>query len=381
MTLCLLTTWLCFVPEAQSAVGVTVGLRSTDFKIADDLVVLLVSELDPMDLNRDGDFEDNVAYMFLRGTKLNLRITPVAQTVTASTLIEAYLVGRNIAAFAVDESTQGFSGVGVDLNGDGDTLDRVLHVLHPQTGRTRNLRLALHRYQLANDRVAFSVLEAGQGLDLNGDGDIADNILHIFERDPVTGADRLINAGVDASEMRAAGDFLATLRSEANDGVRLDGDGDTNDLVPQVYDLSMPLDQVMNVGIAATRHRSGTSLPALSLSELGVLAFEVPDGVDNILHVFDARTGQTTDLGMEGAQYDVGGDVVALLVSESVAKENMDLNNDGDQADHVLHIFECSVGLPASNVGRNSNFHKAFSRQPFAGSARLSLSTLCSPVI
>ena len=213
--------------------------------------------------------------MFHRGTKPNLRITPLAQTVTASTVIEAYLVGRNIAAFAVGESTQGFSGVGVDLNGDGDTLDRVLHVLHPQTGRTRNLRLALHRYQLANDRVAFSVLESGQGLDLNGDGDIA----------------------------------------------------------------------------------------------------------DNILHVFDARTGQTTNLGMEGAQYDVGGDVVALLVSESVAKENMDLNNDGDQADYVLHIFECSVGLPASNVGRNSNFHKAFSRQPFAGSARLSLSTLCSPVI
>ena len=363
MTLCLLTTWLCFVPEAQSAVGVTVGLNSTDFKVADDLVVLLVSEPDfpAADWNGDGDSEDNVAYMFLRGGKLNLRITPLAQTVGASTVIEAYLVGRNIAAFAVDESRQG-----LDLNGDGDTLDRVLHVLHPQTGRTRNLRLALHRYQLANDRVAFSVLESGQGLDLNGDGDLADNILHVFERDPVTGADRLINAGVDASEMRAAGDFLATLRSEANDGVRLDGDGDTSDLVPQVYDLSMPLDQVMNVGIAATRHRSGTSLPALSLSELGVLAFEVPDGVDNILHVFDARTGQTTNLGMEGAQYDVGGDVVALLVSESVAKENMDLNNDGDQADHVLHIFECSVGLPARNVGRNSNFHKAFSRQPFA---------------
>ena len=349
----------------------SLGLESTDFKIANDLVVFLVSEDDfpSTDLNGDGDSADNVAYAFLRDTKLNLRIAPralVSVPPVNSTLIDSYLVGPAVAAFAVYEMDQGPVGVGNDLNGDGDTDDRVLHVFHPGTRRTTNLRLALHRYQLANDRVVFSVSEFGQGLDLNGDGDTADNVLHVYGPDPADPTRNIVtNAGVDASEMRAAGNFLVTLRSEANDDTFLNLDGDTNDLVPQVYDLSMPLDQGMNVGIAATRTRSGTSLPALSLSELGVVAFEVPSGLlDNILHVFDARTGLTTNLGLEGIQYDVGGEVVAFLVSESPAKANADLNVDGDQGDNVLQVFDCSAGLPAGNVGRNSNQNLA--RQLFS---------------
>ena len=146
----------------------SLGLESTDFKITDDLVVFLVSEDDfpSTDLNGDGDSADNVAYAFLRDTKLNLRIAPralVSVPPVNSTLIDSYLVGPTVAAFAVYEMDQGPVGVGNDLNGDGDTDDRVLHVFHPATRRTTNLRLALHRYQLANDRVVFSVSEPGQG--------------------------------------------------------------------------------------------------------------------------------------------------------------------------------------------------------------------------
>jgi hypothetical protein len=80
--------------------------------------------------------------------------------------------------FVVSEASQGAT----DLNGDGDTLDQVLHFFDgtaaASTGR------AIKSSSRATDAGAgflFDVDEAGQGgVDLNGDGDALDTVVHSF---------------------------------------------------------------------------------------------------------------------------------------------------------------------------------------------------------
>ena len=71
-----------------------------------------------------------------------------------------------------------------DLNGDGDLLDEVVQVYDLATGETTNLRLALHRtdfptpFEIEGDVVLFSVSEEEQGADLDGDGALDDFLLY-----------------------------------------------------------------------------------------------------------------------------------------------------------------------------------------------------------
>lgn len=68
-----------------------------------------------------------------------------------------------------------------DLNGDGDTFDFVLALHDKRTGAVRSLGLATSVFQGslgANGRAAVLVSETAQGADLNGDGDLEDQVLH-----------------------------------------------------------------------------------------------------------------------------------------------------------------------------------------------------------
>jgi hypothetical protein len=77
-----------------------------------------------------------------------------------------------------------------DRNGDGDLTDAVLGVYDGRTGTVHNLRLATFADQggLAPDgRSVVLVPEVQQGKDLNGDGDLLDNVLHEVFLDPPRG--------------------------------------------------------------------------------------------------------------------------------------------------------------------------------------------------
>lgn len=74
-----------------------------------------------------------------------------------------------------------------DLNGDGDTEDFVLGLYEGATGTVRSLRLATSTFEgsLAPvRRAAVLVSEQAQGRDLNGDGDTLDQVLHVIWLDP-----------------------------------------------------------------------------------------------------------------------------------------------------------------------------------------------------
>jgi len=78
----------------------------------------------------------------------------------------------DLIATIVSESNQG----NTDLNGDGDSSDRVPHLFDATTGTTTNLTLASgSSIELDGDLLAFTVKESEQGpapgTDLNGDGE------------------------------------------------------------------------------------------------------------------------------------------------------------------------------------------------------------------
>ena len=85
-------------------------------------------------------------------------------------------IGTHSVLLLVPESDGG------DLDGDGDVLDSVLELYDLCTGRSSNLGLASSGLlDSAHGRSAISVLESQQGADLNGDGDLLDIVLHLVE--------------------------------------------------------------------------------------------------------------------------------------------------------------------------------------------------------
>ena len=149
--------------------------------VSSDLVGLRASETDQAaDENADGDTEDIVVQLFDAGTRT------ISNTGLAVFCCDANLLGSFLEAYRsklvipVHEASQGSA----DLNADGDALDHVLHVHDAASGASVNLGLAVDRLHIVRDGglFAFVVREAWQGgVDLNGDGDAFDSILHVLD--------------------------------------------------------------------------------------------------------------------------------------------------------------------------------------------------------
>ncbi|MGH7789833.1 MAG: TolB family protein, partial [Candidatus Binatia bacterium] len=243
------------------------------------------------DLNGDGDADDQVVHLWSGGAARNL-----ARAATAVSLSEQAL------AALVAERDEGAR----DLNGDGDALDDVVQVF--AADRWRNLAQAADAVQAGGGVVAFTTPEAGQGnADLNADGDAADRVVQVFE---VQGA-ALANVGQAAEDLVVGASGLVAFRTrEASQGNQvLNGDGDGDDDVLQVYDPVTGT--VLNTGLAVTPCR---------------------------LEACDPR-----------APYRVLSDTVKFLTFESA--QGADLNGDGDRNDLVVQVVNvrqaCHTGSMA----------------------------------
>jgi len=143
------------------------------------------------DLNGDGDATDDVLHVYdaTTGVVTNTRLAVahgLGRDVSSYTYPVEPVVARDGIALLVGEVEQG----GADLNNDGDAEDDVLHVIEPKTGEIVNLELAAATMigpfgsrnpiapQLDGQRVTFVAGEAEQGGDLNGDGDLDDQITY-----------------------------------------------------------------------------------------------------------------------------------------------------------------------------------------------------------
>jgi hypothetical protein len=201
------------------------------------------------------------------------------------------LVGETLA-IPVSESEQG----GVDLNGDGDAADRVLHIHDIATSSTTNLEVAVsgavnqwtRPIKLREGLFAFIVNEQDQGgVDLNNDGDFNDAVVHVYDATSAV----LTNLGLAGYVPAAAESRVIVNVREADQGnTDLNGDGDTDDTVTHVYDALTGT--ITNLGIAAG------------------------DGVVDSEH-----------------------NLLALSVNESL-QGGRDLNGDGDALDGVVHVYD-----------------------------------------
>jgi len=155
----------------------------------------------------------------------------------------------------------------------------------------------------------------------------------------------------------------------------LNGDGDAADWVLHIFDAKQDL--TLNLGLAADSVCRGilgppfvTCTPVLPVAGHTIIAFLVDesaqggtdlngdgDASDDVLHVYDATTGAIGNtalavahgLGRDVSSYTfpimpvVAGDGIALLVGE-LEQGGTDLNLDGDAEDDVLYVIEPKAG-------------------------------------
>lgn len=251
-------------------------------------------------LNADGDTDDTVVQLWTGGTSsVNLGLGATAVVMSTSRL----------AALASESQR------GLDLNGDMDTDDDVVHVRAPApSGAWTNLGLAGANLAVTGNLVAFTTNEAAESADLDGDGiaNANDDVLHVWSgstRNVGDVAKRLVvGERVDATCGQVQ---LVAFRTPEHDGIQerdLNGDGDFADDVLQVYDAvsGNPLvnthQAIRDCFLEACDPRApfrvtGSEVRFLTLeADQGVSLNDDLDTTDVVVQVFDFCTGRTTPL-------------------------------------------------------------------------------------
>jgi PKD repeat protein len=141
-----------------------------------DRVVIVGNEDNYFDYNEDGDGSDRVAFVYDHSDE--------SLTNTERAVYGEPRIGAGLAAMNVPEADEG----GTDLNGDGDSLDHVIH-LYTLDGRViLNGARAVPKHQdspVGDDFATAVVSETDDGwTDHNGDGDKDDQVLFIMSPVP-----------------------------------------------------------------------------------------------------------------------------------------------------------------------------------------------------
>lgn len=304
------------------------------------------------DLNGDGDMYDEVLHLVdLRsGEILNERLALGYRGSSQDLYTPVFSAERLV--FAVGEARQG----GTDLDGDGDASDAVAHVIELDEGGVHDTRLALsessyYPMAVAERQTALLVSEAANGgRDLNGDGDLDDDVLH------VVGANlrlRPWNIGLAggsyyAGRMQWAGDELLFVVPERNQRQDRNGDGDTEDVVLHRLDST---GTATSVELASGTFAVRKQVVVLAVAE-AAQGFDDLDG-DGLVHgdvpfSLDLETSQVENLGYSIETH--SGELAlgdGFLLAPSREPWQVDRNGDGDWLDEVLVFARRS---PASKV-------------------------------
>jgi len=300
------------------------GLAVPPFNLSVDgnNVVFVVDELEQgvTDLNGDSDMADDVLHTLVFGG------SPINHGLAATG--DFFVLGNNVV-FRVDELEQGVT----DFNGDGDMADFVLHTL-VFGGSPTNIGLAVPFFDFFMDgnNVVFEVDEASQTADLNGDSDIADFVLHTL----VIGGSP-INHGLASSVPAISGNNVVFAVNEASQTADLNGDSDIADFVLHTLVL----------GGSTTNHQLAIGgFPIIDGNNVAFLVHEPSenadfngdsDQADFVIHSLIFGGSPTNHQLAIGSFQLIDGNNVAFLVRE--LDQTADLNGDSDIADFVLHTL------------------------------------------
>jgi hypothetical protein len=245
-------------------------------------------------------------------------------------------------------------GQGVDLDGDGDILGPVLHLYDSFQGDLQNLALALaglpaYEPGLVDDgRAVFPVAEYAQGLDANGDGDASDLVLHLFDvRQPaIENLGLAIPAGLPFV-VRLEGDLLLMGVDEASQGIDLDDDGLLDGEVIYVRDFARGVTRSLGRRMVARTLHAVDRRAAFLITETVATGDLNGDGDTNdtsVLVIYDGSRGVLVSSGLATAGERVlfAADFASALVSEE--QQGVDLDGDGDLLDFVFHDFDPLTG-------------------------------------
>jgi hypothetical protein len=229
----------------------TLGRHASTVSMSGRWLAALVSEsVAVVDDNGDADMTDQVARVYdtdLTSPGFNV-ITRAASSVQAK---------GDYVVMTTSEAGEG----GTDLNSDGDALDFILEAYKadcpssPYSAcRVNTIPLATDLYEIGErdtgscgllHLVAFTVSETEHGpSDLNSDGDSLDNVLYVL--DLLTGTTKstgrsAVPCTFAECDPRVAwsieGSTVTYLTDEADEGLDLDYDGSTDDIVVTVYDF------------------------------------------------------------------------------------------------------------------------------------------------
>ena len=249
---------------------------------------------------------------------------------------------------------------GADLSGDGHLDDVILETVRVDSGTMTSLCPA-EETSIAEGRAAFLRPEAagatpslplcptapliGGAPDLNGDGDVADEVVHYW-----TGAGSVLNLGCAARQVWLSGSHVAALVSEADQGNQsLNGDADHDDLVVKILPLAgartSSCGAWTSVGPGAAAAADAASLSGSTVALLtpesaqGSDLNDDGDQDDRVLQIFDAATGSWFNTRQAAEDFVLGNSLLAFRTSE-LHQGDEDLNGDGDTADDVLQVYD-----------------------------------------
>lgn len=325
-------------------------------RIVGDHVLFAVPEVYQDDRNGDGDLFDVVPVLYNHRT---------GQTTNLGLPIEYFTLGfppvqdprmaltSRAVLWAVDEGSHG-----ADLDGDGLVQSRfVVHLRDLVSGKTRVLGNTTEFWSLAAVGEMLLVLLVEKDRDLNSDGDLDDSVLHRI--DPISGT--VLNIGAATEWIRAWDQLAVFFVNEASHNRDLNGDGDLSDRILGVFDSSTMESRILGLAV----HQSPGSFSDAHGSHLAFSAAESRqqqdlngdgDQLDEVLHVYDAASRTVTNLGYATppplfiSNPFVSDTMVGFSVHEA-SQGNNDLNGDGDTEDWVVHVHDFETGITRNLFG------------------------------
>jgi len=274
-----------------------------------------------------------------------------------------------IVFFLASEKDQAF----IDLNGDGDPADNVVHSIDPTTGIVTNLGLSAASIPVAiGNYVVWLVAETGEGIfDFSGDGDFGDYVLAVFDTTlPISPTNPTITSTVVSfnNPILAEGNTAVFVTSEADAGLDLNADGDSSDFVVRTRDLVTGT--VTNAALAwdaaSSRLSVGNGLVVFSASETltGPMGTDLNgdgDMTDVVLFSLDIATGVTSGVGgtprATSGSAVIGGTPATPYICYAIDESNeadTNLNGgfaDNDTMDFVIAVWDVNAGVETLPLG------------------------------
>lgn len=303
-------------------------------------------EEDGRDLNADGDDRDTVLCVAdLRSMQVQETGIAIEYGLSDDDLNRPVAISGDQIAVLMNEADNG----GKDLNGNGTAMDDVLALYNPTTRQRTITGVAGGNPRFAGGKLFFQQAEATARKDLNGDGDGRDLVLSVY--DPAT--KQAESLGVECGGgYEAAGDWILARVSEAAQGAKdLNRDGDIQDEVARVYDVTRK--QWTNTGLESS---FGVALtPKLAIVGVDERkqgnkdlngdgdATDVAAYIWDLSHPSPEPAEHITNTGQDcsgGVTADGG---VAGFVTAEPAQGNRDLNGDNDTEDDVAQVYQLAT--------------------------------------